>query len=374
MSIKRLSASVMLLSGSLLSIAGYADFLPYSPRASITGTGGDHAMTQADVLLPILGNTTELWYGDVQSRYGEGNSWSGSLGTGYRRLINHAIWGGGLFVDRNHSAFGNNFWTLSPSLEKLGEIWDFRVNGYIPVGKKHWQGAWSAANELGIKDYFRAYGHTITDKLVAPIQEAGKGLEAEAAYHVHQLPGLTLAGGAYHYHYIDTNDISGISARLEYAISPSLGLVLSDNYDKERHNQLAIGIKLTLGANVSDKPTLVQRFTEEVKRGFGTLNQGTLVPMQQGLVLGRQQMLNDNVWFFKPNTGDSHGLADGTAEHPFLDIQQTNIEQAGHDAWLYVESGNYGQDNSNLALLSGQRLYGRTQNYALAATDRKSVV
>lgn len=373
MQLKRLTLSLMLISGSLIPLIIKADVLPYTPRLTVIGTGGNNAAAQAEALIPLLGDNMQLWYGDLQSRYGDSKSWSGSLGTGYRRIINNAIWGGYLFADRNRTELGHNLWSLSLGLERLSETWDFRINGYLPVNNKQWQGEWQAANQLGIRDYIHFAGHTLSDRLAAYTDETAKGVDAEVGYHVNTLPGLTLTGGVYHYRYRETGNFTGVGARAEYPVTRYVGLVLSDSYDKEQHNQVAVGIKLNFGGAVTDphQVTLSQRLTDEVKRGIGILGSGSLIPTQTSLLISdRTTLLSDNVWFFKSGAGANATVADGTYEHPFSGLEQAYVDKAGQQALLYVSSGDYGWP-AQINLQSGQTLQGRTIDFLLPANGEQ---
>ncbi|MDF2867636.1 MAG: exported protein of unknown function, partial [Gammaproteobacteria bacterium] len=373
MQLKPLTASLMLISGSLMPLITLADIFPYTPRLSVTGLGGSNASVQADALIPLVGDNTQLGYGDLQGRYGKDDSWSGSLGAGYRRLLNNAIWGGYLFVDRNETGFGHHFWSISPGIERLSETWDFRLNGYLPVNNKNWQGEPRPANQVGIRDYIKFSGHTVSDRMVTPTEEVGKGVDVEVGYHLAEIPGLILTGAAYHYHYRATANVTGIGARIEYPITKYIGVVLSDSYDNEQRNQIAAGIKINLGGAITDpnKILLSQRFTDEVKRGIGVLGKGTLIPTQNGLLVSNQnQVLSNKVWFFAPKVGSGDVVADGTFEHPFIGMQQEDINKAGQNAWLYVQSGKYGWPEQ-INLQTGQILQGRITDYTLPAQQEQ---
>lgn len=119
MRIKCLNLSLMLISGSMLSLVGYGKVFPYQPRMSIIGSGGSHSAWEGDVLIPVLGDNDQLWYGNIQGRYGANDSWSGGLGLGYRRIISQAIWGGYVLVDRNDTGTGPTFTSISSGLERL---------------------------------------------------------------------------------------------------------------------------------------------------------------------------------------------------------------------------------------------------------------
>jgi len=360
MQLKRLTLALLLVSGTAL-----ADGFPFLPKASLTGTWGDEGVGQADVLIPLAGDNTQLFYGALQGRYSQDDSWSGSLGTGYRRLSNNSLWGGYLYVDRNNTALGARFWDLSPGIERLSETLDLRLTGYLPLGTKRWQSPWQAANTLGIKDYVVFSGHSLQDRLAAYTEEAAKGIEAQATYHVRQMPGLNLTGGLYHYHYQDADNVTGVGARLDYPLTSSLGLILTDSYDKTQGNQFVAGLKLEIGGAKDNG--LTRRLTDTINRGLGVANSGALVPTAKAIRISSQsQLIADNIWFFKPAAGQANALADGTFEHPFQGLTQTTVNQAGENAQLFISTGDYGWQD-RVFLQSGQHLQGRNDDFTLAA-------
>ncbi len=58
-----------------------------------------------------------------------------NAGLGIRYLARHRIWGVNSYYDYRNTKH-QHYNQVSIGLESLGRIWDFRLNGYLPVGKK----------------------------------------------------------------------------------------------------------------------------------------------------------------------------------------------------------------------------------------------
>ena len=84
-----------------------------------------------DLLVPLYGDNTQLWYGDIQGfGYGEMYHTVGA-GLGHRQVINNAIYGIYGFFDRQVSPNKIYYNRYNMGLERLGETWDFRTNIYL---------------------------------------------------------------------------------------------------------------------------------------------------------------------------------------------------------------------------------------------------
>lgn len=100
------------------------------------------------------------------------------------------VWGINLFYDyrQTHKRPYNQ---ISMGLEALGERWDFRVDGYLPVGAKR-----SRAFDFSF-DFFPDNSFLLTGKR----ELAMKGIDAEAGYHFTEIDAFDLyaAIGPYFY-------------------------------------------------------------------------------------------------------------------------------------------------------------------------------
>src|SRR6202011_1684060 len=99
-------------------------------------------------------------------KYGNDTAWMGSAGIGYRSLFKcSSIVGGYLFVDRDVTERKNKFWVLNPGIETLGEFWDARINGYIPVSNRRKFDHSAFGDEIGRGEFVTFKGHQQFDRL-----------------------------------------------------------------------------------------------------------------------------------------------------------------------------------------------------------------
>src|SRR5262245_45071592 len=82
-----------------------------------------------------------------------------NLGVGYRWMtypgysLDGRMEGVSLWVDGTHTHAGNFFPQIGLSYESLGEMWDFRANGYIPVGDDEQVGQFSPTDQIGFQGF-----------------------------------------------------------------------------------------------------------------------------------------------------------------------------------------------------------------------------
>ena len=78
---------------------------------------------------------------DLRAHVLDSGNFASNLGAGLRYLCTSRIWGGGLYYDFR-STQRKNYNQLSLGLESLGTVWDYRINGYLPVSttKSHYYG------------------------------------------------------------------------------------------------------------------------------------------------------------------------------------------------------------------------------------------
>ena len=99
------------------------------------------------------------------------------------------VWGINGYYDyrnTNHQHYNQ----VSLGLESLGRIWDFRINGYLPVGNK--------TSPFFHTQFDRFKGH---EMIISRKREfAMKGANAEAGFHVNTFKNVPLyfAGGPYY--------------------------------------------------------------------------------------------------------------------------------------------------------------------------------
>lgn len=99
--------------------------------------GSKRSLGEADLFLPLAQDDRTLIFANLRSRFDDNSSREGNLGIGWRQM-QESGWNFGLYgyFDRRRSDNGNYFNQATLGAEALGQNWDFRANGYLPVGTR----------------------------------------------------------------------------------------------------------------------------------------------------------------------------------------------------------------------------------------------
>lgn len=205
--------SALLASVAMTSVGRAAEAPKWQPHIDLEGKiGSDRNLGEADFFLPLAQNADSLLFANLRTRMDGDGGFEGNAGLGVRRMLDGG-WNLGAYgyFDRRRSDNGNYFNQVTLGGELLGSDWDFRVNGYVPVGtRKRTVAGLSAADFTGGGIFVR----------LGQEQSMG-GADAEVGF---RLPvfdeesgkALRLYGGGYHF----TGDgaapnITGPRGRLE---------------------------------------------------------------------------------------------------------------------------------------------------------------
>jgi hypothetical protein len=378
-------------------------FIPHVYLNGYAGGNDDsdfNAIGRLDILAPVYLRTDRNLF-----LYGQGNiasaqdswqntSYSGSLGLGYRQIVNAEnndtttsgrILGAYLLVDENHTADGHNFGDISPGIETLGERWDARINGYIPIGTKEWDTEYWAHDLGDWSNYDQdSTPHTITDTQYVYHEEVGMGGDAEVGaklFSVKRMPVKAYLDG-YYFHMDDHDNMTGIGGRLTFQPTPYLTLEARYTYDNYQMNQFLAGIRINLNeldkfsqAGVDDA-NMQMRLFDQIERNVATQITGTTAPEVGGPDKSSPDDYNDDVvvsennWYFadsSTSTSDasvttassatessSSSSGDGTHANPYSsdDFNQAYIDQIYNET---VASGDY--SFMSIHLQSGNNAY-----------------
>ncbi|MCK4607885.1 MAG: hypothetical protein KAT71_00225, partial [Gammaproteobacteria bacterium] len=287
----------------------------------------------------------------------------------------------------NSSPGGHDFWVVSPGIESLGRIWDFRANGYIPVGNKSWKnGAWAESYGCGKYEDFK--DNTKTDHYWIDYEEVGAGADAEIGrklFSVNKMP-VKLYLDGYYFNMEHSSDVTGIGGRLTLRASQNLTFEVADTYDNSQHNVVMIGFKVLLNglAKGLNKPVddqdLEQRLYDPIERNLGTLGVANSIPTTDKIVDEGRGVVGDDYVFFEgdnpaettnanvANVAAEGDSGDGTYENPYNadDLDQSTINEIESEfpdgSVIYLSPGVYDND-SNITLYNDQTIAGRSADY-----------
>lgn len=175
------------------------------------GVGHDRGLTTLEWFLPLEQDSEiEMWFGDFRAIMFDDAEFGGNLGLGYRHY--HAdhdrIYGINAYWDfRDESSLLFN--QAGIGLETLGQVFDFRLNGYVPT-----------VNDSSQRLPFTFSGHSLMENEY----HALSGFDYEAAVNLPDWGPLQtrVAGGGYFFDSSNTDAANGWRARLELAFKDSI--------------------------------------------------------------------------------------------------------------------------------------------------------
>ena len=352
---------------------------PFLPRVSALGLTGDYSLLWGDIMLPIARNDRDVWYIDLQPKSAFKTSWLAGMGTGVRITPDghDQIWGAYLFFDRTVSSQNKTFWFVAPGVESLGRVWDFRLNGYVPISPTRALINNGFADEFGNFDFVQFVGHDQFDAMLANYEEVGWGLDGEIGRTLPFIPNLRAYVGGYHFNFQNAEALNGFSGRLEYSMNRFISLSLWDTYDNQRKNVFEVGLQLTLGG------TAPSRLLDPIPRNLATLGQGNgepvidvqqIIPINNGIGPNHRILERSNIWFFETVGGTSFvNSSSCTAEAPcslaafnqntITTINGFMLSPPVHPSF-YFKQGSYSALNGALPdILSNDSLFSRTSDY-----------
>jgi len=344
------------------------------PRFTVAGISGDSTFTHGQLLVPVYGDATNSLYLVTEGGITKKDSvWNVGAGVGYRQIFGDNIFGGYAiadYVNMHHK----NFIIMNPGLEMLGNIWDVRVNGYIPIDnrKKLGDEGW-ACDDFGICSMTHPTGHEYWDHRMQQYEEPKTGLDVDVAHVVPYINDAKVHLGAYHFDSSDFGSTNGIRARATYDLNKYISLEAQNSYDNTKHNQFLLGMSFNLGGYSSDEKEqygLVTRLTDPI-------DYVNLTPIISDLADKGSQKQHDNVWYTVAGSGTG---GSGTAEDPFVGFTQAHITSIGSSTGvidryplLFFTPGTYNLTGAGFAtdgrfsLPTGWGMYGKTAGYKAPA-------
>lgn len=282
---------------------------------------------------------------DARGHIFNNGRWAANAGGGLRGLWNHRVYGINAYYDfRNTSHLHSN--QVGVGLETLGEWWDFRLNGYLPVGTKR-----SDPYSTHIKGFS---GHHLL--LSQKFQSAMRGGDAEFGVH---FGNFYVGAGPYYFN----PGTWGGKARIVGTFRDILALELSNSYDRTFHNKFQgqIAINIPFGESC----------------GCCKLHDRMVQPV------GRQEIIvihnsRRNTPAINPDTGlpyyfvfvNNTSSSNGTYESPYPTLLLAQDNSSPNDI-IYVFPGDgttTGMD-SGITLQNSQKFWGSGVSHPIVTTD-----
>ena len=341
-----------------------AHAFPALPGFSVSGASGNQSLVTLDGLIPLFGRSTHFLYTDIQGLYNFDDAYSGSAGLGVRGLTSAGILGASLFADYNRTTNGNNFWFVSPGIERLGESIDFSANAYIPVSQQTVNEGTVYGTQIGINDYVTFQGNTQYDELFETSEATGFGGDAEIGYRLPFWHHTEIYAGGYYFTQQDSDDIKGVTSRVAIPLGRYFQANVSDAYDNVNHNVIKAGLTFMFGGREAnsdkDNNDLESRMLDPTHRNLAAIvgTSSTFEPTTETAVdSGNSGVSMSNISFFD-NSATING--DGTYEHPYNQFTQETVDDANAtlNTNFYINSGTY--NTASPITLTNDNVYGRT--------------
>jgi hypothetical protein len=287
-------------------------------------------------------------------------------GIGVRYLTDSRVWGLNTYYDyRKTRRFHYN--QIGFGFESLGEIWDFRLNAYVPVGKKE-----SDLFDTHFHDFKK---HSII--LSSKREIAMKGANAEVAAHVVRYDNYKLYTAVGPYYFENEGKVAwGGEGRIQCTLFDYVRLQLSGSYDALFHGIVqgeaaftySFGGKREIKSHKNSPPDDCARKYMIQERALQRIDRNEIVVVtnkrKKSLAINPSTGTPYPVWFVN-NTSHSQG----TYESPFNTLSAAEAASGPGDI-IYVFTGD-GTDtgmNSGLILQEGQQLLGAGIHQNIATT------
>ena len=277
-----------------------------------------------------------------------------NAGMGLRYITPSWVYGINTYYDyRKTHRFHYNQFALG--FEALGKVWDIRLNGYLPVGKKK-----SPFFNTKFSHFAEHYAF-----LSSKQEFAMRGLNLEAGYHFKKLKHADFyaAAGPYYFYNEGKNAIGG-EARVSATIYNHLKLEVNGSYDPIFHGigQGQLSIIFPFGPKNKVVPRKNQPCANQL-----ILRERALQPVDRSeiIILDRKRHTTKAI---NPDTGSPYTFyfvnnlshSDGTYESPYTTLAQAADGTHPGDI-IYVYPGNgsaYNTTATGFTLQNNQKLWG----------------
>jgi hypothetical protein len=319
------------------------------------GVGHTNSYSSLDWFVPLLPAESDstMWFGDFRALIFNDGEFGSNMGSGYR-------W----FVEDQNRIYGiNGYWDTRKDnsllfnqagigVESLGQIFDFRANGYTPAVNDTYQ------HQLGTA-YFQ------DNRLFVASTAALSGMDAEAGVNLptfYQIS-TSLFGGGYYYDSNHTIEAAGWRVRAE-AIFRDFVVVGVSVQDDELFGQTVNGM-IELRHTVFHHATLARRSMRHKFRDADGSTDGQTVRHRLADPVYRRQNIVLKEESPRPATFGGAPLnfvhvvpgraGDGTFENPYGTISTAMLDPLAGSGVVYTPYG--GTFTENVTMTAGSTLF-----------------
>ncbi len=287
-----------------------------------------------------------------------------NVGMGIRKLMNERVYGfNGYYDYRNTKIMHYN--QLGIGAESLGRCWDFRVNGYFPLGKKI-----TAPYQT---EFVGFVGH---EALISQKYQFGMtGFNAEFGLHFGSRVNYYAAAGPYYFAGKVGRKIWGGKIRFAIRFNEYIKVEFSNSYDRMFHDrfqgELTVNIPFGAGSCATHQEDYHQCALDDLL--YSRMVQP--VPRQEIIVVGYTQVTAPAInlatgqpfnFVFVDNTSSSLGTYE--SPYPTLALAQANSD-VNDIIYVFPGDGTTTGMNAGITLKANQNFWGSGISHALQAAQ-----
>ncbi len=327
--------------------------------------GNDRSILMTEFWVPFLQEDDSVLYGDVRIMGDNQENHEFNLGVGYREIAEvlgqKGVAGAHGWIDRRITKRGSTFHQATLGTEWLGEDFDMRMNGYIPLSEEK---TYEEENTTAGTAQLSGTGLFIdTNKTV--LEEPQYGMDLELGLNLDFMKEHTestrIYAGGFYFDGDNTESVAGWRTRFTSDITPDVQLGARFQRDDVRGSQgfLEATVRFPFGHKKSyRKEGIRARLDESPERDIDIVTNDVVTDAGQ-----RVQVLN-------AATGETQkilhvdnsaaGGGDGSVENPFDSLAAAEAAAEEHTI-IYVNRGDGGTTNQAAGITlskTGQQLIG----------------
>lgn len=181
--------------------------------------GTKRNLGEGDLFAPLAQTDTSLLFGNVRGRFDDDDNREGNFGLGFRHMFAGWNFGAYGYYDRKRTDFDNYFSQATFGVEALGRDFDFRANGYLPLGDRM-KDAGSIAGGPTFASLSGSTIQVITPGALTRQEYAMAGFDAEIGWRVpiwaaEDTKALRLYAGIFHFDDSMVKAVTGPRLRAE---------------------------------------------------------------------------------------------------------------------------------------------------------------
>ena len=310
-------------------------------------------------------NYHDQWFPllDLRAHIFDDGKFAGNAGLGARYLASSRIWGANVYYDYRNTHH-QHYNQVALGLESLGVIWDFRLNGYLPVGAK--ESKYRVPHFDGFQDNYM-YVDAFRDFAL-------KGVNLEAGYHYEHFKSIPLyfAGGPYYLTGTGTTAWGGeLRGRVEF-FQRYIRVEANTTYDHffQWRGQAQISVNIPLGRRrkIHDRNKPCPNERALYTRLMQSVDRNEIIPVgkEHNKSVAIDPATGQPYYFiFVDNTSSSLG----TYESPYSSLATAQANSSpGQVVYVFPGDGTATNMDQGITLQDDQMLLGASTTHPISTT------